>query len=357
MNLLEKSTNRADIINTVSLIDSGSVENLYVLGKNIFAESIIKNFQIAAVIDDFGKDVSWNGFKIIKSSDIPPNSIVISTSLAIYPHTALTNAAKHGSTAIHYLDLIKHSKTKLRKVQFLENCRNHLIKYQDKYESIYRQLEDDKSKDIFSRIIRFRFNFDLGFLSCFNTDPIGQYFEDFLNLSEEYFVDAGGFHGETSIEFSKHCSNYKQVYFFEPSESSMKIAKKNLHSLRDTCFLQVGLSNVHEHVSFDESAGSANHIGEGDTNIEVNTLDNLINEKVTFIKMDLEGYEKKALLGAKNIIKKNHPKLAISVYHKYDDLIEIPNLIFSFREDYHLFIRHYTEGTDETVMFFMPKKL
>jgi hypothetical protein len=44
------------------------------------------------------------------------------------------------------------------------------------------------------------------------------------------------------------------------------------------------------------------------------------------------------------------------VYHQASDLWRIPQEIFSIRDDYTIYLRHYTEGVTETVMFFMPKK-
>jgi hypothetical protein len=70
--------------------------------------------------------------------------------------------------------------------------------------------------------------------------------------------------------------------------------------------------------------------------------------------MDIEGGEKSALLGARECIRKNNPKLAICVYHCVDDLWKIPELIFDISDDYNIFLRHYTEGPVETVMFFVP---
>ncbi len=77
--------------------------------------------------------------------------------------------------------------------------------------------------------------------------------------------------------------------------------------------------------------------------------------KITFVKIDIEGAEGLAIEGMTRHILDEHPKLAISVYHKADDFWKIPEQILTIRDDYELYMRHYTEGTDETVMFFMPK--
>ena len=93
---------------------------------------------------------------------------------------------------------------------------------------------------------------------------------------------------------------------------------------------------------------------EGACTIEVTTLDETVKEKVTFIKMDLESWEIKALEGCKQHITEDHPKLAISIYHSASDFWRVPEYILSLRQDYDVYLRHYTEGWSETVMFFLP---
>ena len=73
-----------------------------------------------------------------------------------------------------------------------------------------------------------------------------------------------------------------------------------------------------------------------------------------FLKMDIEGAELSAINGAKNIINQYHPKLAICVYHRAADIREIFKTVLNIRADYHVYLRHYTEGIYETVMYFIP---
>ncbi len=75
------------------------------------------------------------------------------------------------------------------------------------------------------------------------------------------------------------------------------------------------------------------------------------NEKVTFIKMDIEGAEYDALCGARKIIASQKPKLAICVYHKAEDIIEIPRLILDINPDYKFALRHYSLFDTETVLY------
>ena len=64
-----------------------------------------------------------------------------------------------------------------------------------------------------------------------------------------------------------------------------------------------------------------------------------------------------AIEGMRNHILNDHPKMAISVYHKVDDFWKIPEQVFAIRHDYDIYMRHYTEGTDETVMFLCQNNL
>lgn len=108
---------------------------------------------------------------------------------------------------------------------------------------------------------------------------------------------------------------------------------------------------------FNQDAGSASSVTkEGSEIITVDTLDTIIKEKVTFIKMDLEGWELNALKGAAEHIRSDCPKLAIAVYHNSSDFRKVFKYIQGFDLDYQVYLRHYTQGWSETVMYFLPRK-
>ena len=88
--------------------------------------------------------------------------------------------------------------------------------------------------------------------------------------------------------------------------------------------------------------------------LEVVALDDVIDDSVTFIKMDIEGSELKALEGAKGLIKKYKPKLAISVYHKPEDIVELPLYIKTLIPEYKLYLRHYSNFYRETILYAIP---
>ena len=101
------------------------------------------------------------------------------------------------------------------------------------------------------------------------------------------------------------------------------------------------------------SSGDGSYItaGTGDSSIEVTTIDKEIKEKVTFIKMDIEGSEWDALHGARRIIQEQKPILAVCLYHKPEDLFRIPKYMKKLVPDYDIYIRHYTDMLWETVCY------
>ena len=67
--------------------------------------------------------------------------------------------------------------------------------------------------------------------------------------------------------------------------------------------------------------------------------------------MDIEGSEMEALKGAAAVIRQSHPKLAISVYHKPEVIVVIPNYLLKLYQDYKFYIRHYSLSWFDTVLY------
>ena len=100
-------------------------------------------------------------------------------------------------------------------------------------------------------------------------------------------------------------------------------------------------------------AGST--IGSGTDVVEVAPLDELLaDHPPTYIKMDVEGAERDALLGGAKTISKNAPVLAICLYHRPEDVWDLPLLIRSLRPDYRLYVRRHSDERWETVCYAVP---
>ena len=330
----------------------------YILGTNEWAKSIAEVIEVDGFVDDFTNAQEFLGKSITKTQNLTENAMVVSANVLGRPLTVQKKLMDQGVQHIDYFAFRKYSEKKLKPVLFWDEFKSNFSKYSDKYEWVYSLFQDEQSKLEFTKILNFRLSGNLSYMNGFTDIQYRQYFEDFLNLKKEgeVFVDVGGFDGYTSLEFIKRCPDYAGIHVFEPEPSNMAIVKKKLSGYPRVNFYSHGLSNQTQTLRFDVK-GSASRISEhGDIAIKVDRLDKVLNEPFTFLKMDIEGGEIWAIEGMKQAINDYHPRLAISVYHRHDDFWRIPELILSYRNDYDIFFRHYTEGVTETVMFFIPKK-
>lgn len=225
-------------------------------------------------------------------------------------------------------------------------------------EELYDCLSDQESKDTYRAVIRYRHDRDPAGLAHISLPRQTQYFPDSLGGkpflgTEEVYVDAGAFVGDTVAAFCQTVhGQYGAVHAIEPDQSNFERLLSATNALpRVSCYRSaVGDRTGTIRFSSDDSSSRAD--GQGESTILVAPLDELLRDiSVTYLKMDVEGMECAALRGAKGLIQKNHPKLAICTYHSNADMIEIPKLILELDPSYRLYFRHYTNALVETVCY------
>jgi len=331
----------------------------YLLGRNEHSAAMSKVIDIDGFVDDFAEaGAVWHNKPVMRGGDVPLNAIIVNCSMSIRPISAHKRIKMLGvAGCLAYADLCKVFKDLVPLPNFVAGTRSDILRNRTKWEALRESLFDDKSKQVLDDVLNFRLTGDYRFMRPYTFRPKDQYFEDFLGFgSKDIFVDAGGFDGDTTEEFCKRYPDYQYVFFFEPSSSNCQKARTRLMGYQSIKFLELGLSDSVGTLWFNPNEGSASAVSEsGSCQINVTTLDREIERKVTFIKMDLEGWEIKALEGSRRHILEDHPKLAIAVYHKPSDFWRIFEFIIGLRQDYNIFLRHYSEGWSETVMYFVPR--
>ena len=192
----------------------------------------------------------------------------------------------------------------------------------------------------------------------------GQYFDYFGPNDNEVFVDCGCFDGATCYNFAGWCGakGFEHIYSFEADPENYAKAKEILAPLGKCDLYPYGTADANKKVFFAADAFETSCIisreeaekrnFEGVTEIETRALDDVLSGKrVTFIKMDIEGAEYEALQGARKLIMENRPRMAISVYHKFEDFVTLADLVLGMHPDYRLAFRHYGFDDLETVMY------
>lgn len=243
--------------------------------------------------------------------------------------------------------------------------KNNLQMIKDNVLNVMNILEDERSKEIMFTLIKNWFDFDvdkIGYEEIFTND---QYYPwGIIKLSDhESFVDVGAYNGDTMFDFIKKTNNqFDSIFAFELDKKNFKEMESAVNKLTEPIKNKIKLYNFglldEEKEVYYETGGSGmqstfiNVINTAsDCGKTMRLIDVLKNEKVTFIKMDIEGSEVKALSGAEEIIKKQKPKLAICVYHKPEHLWEVPLYIKKIVPEYKIYIRHHTPLEYETVCY------
>jgi FkbM family methyltransferase len=193
-----------------------------------------------------------------------------------------------------------------------------------------------------------------------------QYFDDEIILSklgnDEVFVDAGCLDFSTGQEFLRYCPNARKIYAFEPDEKQFEICRRKIaeSGFRNATLQRAALWDCRATLTFSE--GGQGNIGGGMvgdtagdmiTGIRAVAFDDAVDrsDKVTFVKMDIEGAEMNALRGMAKTIARDRPKLAICIYHRPLDYIDIPEYMHSLVPECKFYIRNYHIGMTETILY------
>jgi FkbM family methyltransferase len=238
---------------------------------------------------------------------------------------------------------------------------NYICDNKDNLSMLFETLKDDLSKKVLREFLRTLVTKKSESLAALNTPDERQYFPPFIVLEDnEVFIDCGAFDGDDTTAFIDKISsappparkNWK-VYVFEPERENMIKTKNKVKNKSNVVFIEKACYSKKSTVYFRSNLTSSAITSEDEgIAVETETIDNVIgNDKATYIKMDIEGAELDALKGARNTILRCRPKLAVCVYHKEEDLITIPQYIFSLHNDYSFYLRHYGIMHTEVVLY------
>ncbi|WP_018887610.1 FkbM family methyltransferase [Paenibacillus massiliensis] len=224
-----------------------------------------------------------------------------------------------------------------------------------KFKQVYDLLEDEESRRIFIDRINYCISLNSNFLAPLRSQS-PQYFEEgIISLNDdEIFIDGGGCIGETVKEFVDQTGGqYRKIYSLEPETVKHKEYSKRVFMDEKIEIVPMGLWNKRSKLKFvGRNSGTSSISPNGNMEVDVISIDELLHgSEATFIKMDIEGSEMKALIGAQNTIETYRPKLGICIYHEPLDIVDIPLYIKGLVPEYKIYMRHYNYGSSETVCY------
>lgn len=222
----------------------------------------------------------------------------------------------------------------------------------DKLQEAYDMLEDAASKQCLLNVLEYRFTQE-GRLLEEIYEPV-QYFTDVYPIhDQEVLIDGGACQGDTVLNFKKYTSDrFKRIYCFEPNPAYALGMKYLFQKDNRIEVINQGLYSESKRLEFSVKGHGSSLQKGGDMVVYTVSIDDCVQEQVSFIKMDIEGAELEALIGARKTIQRDKPKLAICAYHKPEDLWTLPFYIKELLPEYKLYLKHHSiSNLWETVLY------
>lgn len=314
-------------------------------------------------VDIVNNCLRWADFieEILSNRNSKPNIIDVR-------FTKLMDCAKY----VEYEDILKHSIALVSKYpeEYVDRLKNYyhsqslykqydpdnkiytvfedrigqFTEHRDDFIWLYERLGDYRSKHVLCSVLESWLTMNPKYLFNMKENSFPEYFDlDLVRCdNKEVIADLGAFTGDTILDYIDTYDKYKKIYCYEVTPETFQELNNNLGSFDNIVFRNKGVSNMSGTMYLNYSIGGAscNSIG-SDSGVQIDTvtLDEDIQDKITLIKMDIEGAECQAIEGSVKHIINDRPKLLISVYHHSEDYWKIARLISSIRDDYTYYLR------------------
>ncbi|MBK5539802.1 hypothetical protein JFV28_02100 [Pseudomonas sp. TH05] len=230
-----------------------------------------------------------------------------------------------------------------------------------RYLSAFLRLNDEQSRWAFNGLIDMRMSLSIEPADVHKSPFADEYFDKAFVSAERarHFVDAGAFNGDTLASLERHFGPVERAYLFEPEMAPYYAALKRFSERPEVLLFNMGLDSDYSRFEYDPVL-SCNLAGEVTGPIPSNItsyiqgvpLEQLVAGKVGLFKLDIEGMEEKALLGATAVIRREKPVLAVCAYHRADDYWKLIDTVTAIRPDYRVAIRHYADILHDITLYF-----
>lgn len=162
-------------------------------------------------------------------------------------------------------------------------------------------------------------------------------------LKQGIFLDVGAYDGDSALALMDFFKPRK-IYAFEPANFNFQLLEKHTRGYRNIIeAIPYGLADKTVNTKITRAGSGATISETGDETASLITLTDFIKErsldKVALIKIDVEGFERKVLEGAKEIIQRDKPIIAVAIYHSLDDFLNIKLWLAEFLPAYKFIIK------------------
>jgi len=310
------------------------------------ADKIITRFELhgipvsgIAASDDFVRGQSFRGFTVRKISDFEKQFgdfvivIAFGTSIPDVMGHIYSLAQRH---TVYAPDVPVYGDNYWSLDFFTEN--------RSDIERAYSLLADERSRFVYESMVCFKLTGELNYLRRCETDK-DEVFENIIPLSgNETYLDLGAYRGDTIDELLHYSGGrYSHITALEPDRKTFAKLKEHTKDMKNVRLFRMGIWSGDRDIPFDGSLGRGSSIqSSGNEMLAVTCIDTLYAVRnVSYIKMDVEGCERQALLGGIKTIRRDRPKMNIAAYHRSEDLFSLILQLHDIEPSYCLYLRKH----------------
>jgi FkbM family methyltransferase len=337
----------------------------------IFGPMIVERCpQVVAVVDDHYQDARIHGIERWSSDEFRARAVehpgIVAIDMSYSPLGHAVFAALAQDTGITMVDVVRAiGELDLPAIyQTPAVMRERTLAREREWSGLRDALADDWSRRTLDAALELRLTMDRRPLRPVVASLEDEYFSVLASATtfklgtDEIVADCGAYIGSTVRKaIAATDGRFRAIHAFEPDRKSFTELEK-LRALRmpNIVLHNAALGDQSGNIGFLETGTMGSHVDEssvGDTPLV--RLDDTMDE-VTFIKMDLEGYEQKALRGAARLLRECRPRMAITAYHYADDLLDLWKLFDELVPDYELRLRHHSSYYYDTIFYASPRE-
>ena len=225
-------------------------------------------------------------------------------------------------------------------------CEEFEREHKDEIKQAFALLSDERSREVFQGVIDFRRTGRIDILQSTSDEP-DAILDELLHFDQYRIMgDIGAYNGDTAAELLDRCPLAEKIYSLEPDRRNFRKLSAFAEGKEKVIPINAASWNENTTLYFDDAGNRNSGLAEDGISkrrVEVNAvaLDNILADGVDYIKYDVEGAEKEALEGSREVISKYRPDLLISIYHRTEDLHALVLQLHAICPDYKLFIRRY----------------
>lgn len=289
--------------------------------------------------DEFVRGHSFRGFKVLKYSDVclKYDDFVIVVCFAVHDRPMLerirTLSEKHTLFAPN-VPIVNDGVF----------TREFIAEHDEEFERAYGLLSDEFSRQSFIDVLNFKVSGKVEYLfKCEKNKE--EIYSEYLQLGrDEIFMDLGAYDGDTVREFLQATDGeYKKIIAVEADEKNYRKLTDKTADVKNIETYNLAVWDKKETLFFEKKKGRNSKLSSaGTVEIQADSVDNILDgERITVLKMDIEGSEEKALDGAKKTIAEFRPKLYVCAYHRNSDMYRLPLKIHELCADYKMYFCHH----------------